>query len=266
MPTSVCPIHGLRYDPAITAGCSRCHAASATAATTRRSFLAFGAVGVSLAAAGVAVAQRGTSPPPVPPASELTDIQFGMHHGVLFEPAGTPRTRPCPLIVLFDPAGDARGIVARYAPAARAHGWLAASCSDVRNGTPDEDDDRAMNELLSYVGARRRVDQRRVFSGGHSGGACGAYRFAIVSSASVAGAIVECGHMGPWREVGDRAIASSRFYLFTRLNDFNRPATRALQQAMAAKGCRVTEVEAPGGHAPMTSDQVDAALRWMEAV
>jgi hypothetical protein len=59
-------------------------------------------------------------------------------------------------------------------------------------------------------------------------------------------------------------IAASRFYLFTRFNDFNRPATQALRTAMAAKGCRVTEVEAPGGHAPMTPEQVDAALRWME--
>jgi predicted esterase len=69
--------------------------------------------------------------------------------------------------------------------------------------------------------------------------------------------------MGPWRKVGDLASSKLRFYLFTREQDFNRPATQNLKEVMAAKGCRVTEVEAPGGHAPIESGQLEPALSWL---
>jgi predicted esterase len=119
--------------------------------------------------------------------------------------------------------------------------------------------------LLNYVRSHHAVDQARIFAGGFSGGACGAYRLAIVRSETVRGAIVECGHMASWRDVGDRADASLRFYLFTRDGDFNRPATRRLRDAMTAKRCRVTEVERQGGHAPMQDSEVAEAMRWMVA-
>ncbi len=68
------------------------------------------------------------------------------------------------------------------------------------------------------------------------------------------------GHMAPWREVGRRASASSRFYLFTRNDDPNRPATERLRDAMAGAGCGVVEVERPGGHAPMRPEEIGEAL------
>ena len=65
---------------------------------------------------------------------------------------------------------------------------------------------------------------------------------------------------------GDLASPRLRFYLFTRQDDFNRPATAALESAMQAKGCRVTRVERPGGHAPMEAGEVEEALAWMNRV
>ncbi len=271
MPTQLCPTHGLRYDPATASGCIRCRTPTKAPerTTSRRGLLTAAAAGATLATVSLAVralTSRASPAAPSAPVREFSEIAFGARQGILFEPASIPAGNACPLIVLFDPMGDAGGIVRRYSRAARARGWLAASCADVRNGTSDDADTEVMLDLVAFVSARRRVDPSRVFAAGMSGGACGAYRLAIVRPAVVRGAIVECGHMAPWREVGARATPGLRFYLFTRDDDFNRPATRSLRDAMAAKGCRVTEVEAPGGHAPMGGQELDAAVRWMDSV
>jgi predicted esterase len=197
---------------------------------------------------------------------EVTEVTLAPgHQGILFEPTGFDPSTPRPVILLFDPVGNAAGIVSRYAKAARQHRWLVASPFGVANGTPDDIDLNVMMLLLDYVRSRHAVDATRIFTGGFSGGACAAYRLAIVKSDVFSGAIVECGHMGSWREVGEMAARSLRFYLFTRGGDFNRPATRRLRDAMLAKGCRVTEVEGLGIHAPMFDAEVSEAMDWMEA-
>ncbi len=207
-----------------------------------------------------------TVPAPPTPIAEVTEVTFAPgHRGVVFEPERLGPWTARPLILLFDPGGNARGIVDRYSKAAHQHGWLAASAFGVADGTPDDADTTEMMFLLEYVRSHHPVDAGRVFTGGFSGGACGAYRLAIVKAEVFAGAIVECGHMGSWRDVGHMAGRSLRFYLFTRDGDFNRPATRRLRDAMQAKRYRVTEVERGGGHAPMEDPEVSEAMDWMEA-
>jgi predicted esterase len=195
---------------------------------------------------------------------DICDIEYGDgNKGALLEPTSVSTSTPAPLLLLFDPNGLARYIVGRYAAAARKLGWLAASSYDVRNGTREMADTHAMLDLLAFVRQRRAVDAAHVYTGGFSGGACEAYRLAIVADDTFAGAIVECGHMGPWRHVGNSATPRLKFYLFTREGDFNRPATGALFAVMQEKGCRVTKVEHPGVHAPMEGAEVDDALAWM---
>ena len=80
------------------------------------------------------------------------------------------------------------------------------------------------------------------------------------------GAIVECGHMGPWRELGARAKPESSFYLFTREGDFNQPATHKLHRAMYDARCRVKLEERRGGHTPMMPDEIGPALAWLASV
>lgn len=269
MPTELCPVHGLRFDPALSTGCSRCHQEreATSGSVPRRRLLAGGAAALATLGAAAAVykyrSRFGSSLGGR--ALEVTEVSWQGQTGAVFEPATVPLTTPAPLILLLNPSGNARGIAERYAPAAQKLGWIAASCFQVADGTPDEADKDALLGLLAVVQARRAVDSARVFAGGFSGGACGAYRLAIIESGTVSGAIVECGHMGPWREVGERATPGLRFYLFTRQDDMNRPATRTLKSAMEGKGCRVMEVEKEGGHAPMTPAELEDALAWISA-
>lgn len=224
----------------------------------RRSFVR--AAGAGVAVAGISLWSLRTSAHSVRPTP--WDIRYGnTGAGVMFAPSST---RPMPALLLFDPSGNAGRIVERYWPAASKRGWVLASSRNVRNGTPDESDRQEMLSLLAHVRTQASLDPRRIYAAGFSGGACGAYRLAIVESQTFAGAI-ECGHMGPWREVGSRVRAELSFYLFTRDADMNQPAMRELQRNMNAAHCRTLLAQRPGGHAPMSGDDVEGALQWLDA-
>lgn len=268
MPTVVCPAHGLRYDPEVSAGCIRCPrsvAATPSSPGVSRRGLLVGTTCLAATAAGAgALYQYREQLAPSFFSDDVSDIVFAEGQtGSLFEPPTVLPTVAAPLILLFDPNGLAHYIVNRYSAGARRLGWSVASPTGVKNGTRYSDDNARMNELLAFVRARRVVDSTRIFTGGFSGGACLAYRFVLLYPDLFAGAVVESGHMEPWREAGSRASSASRFFLHTRDGDFNRPATGDLERVMREKGCRVTKLERPGGHDPMDSADVEGALAWL---
>jgi predicted esterase len=253
----VCEEHGLRFDPAVQTGCPRCRPAPKR--TSRRWAVVGAAAALAAAGAAIFASRRAAPPTEAPkPGGTVAPLDYaGGRAGHLFVPASA-EAGPRPLILLLDPAGRSEAIVGRYALAAEKRGWLAASSSHVRNGTSDEADAAELVALLERVRAEHAVDPERIFAGGFSGGACGAYRLAIVRADLLSGAIVECGHMGSFREVGERVEATSRFYLFTRSQDFNRAATRTLHAELRRKGCRVDLAERPGGHEPMRPNELEA--------
>jgi poly(3-hydroxybutyrate) depolymerase len=265
----VCARHGLRYDPEQAHGCSRCIAEQAS--TTRRQLLRLGIGGALLGAAALAAKHAvdsglvGASHAPASPAGAAPKphaVTYGAgREGFVFAPESP--SGPRPLLLLFDPSGRAASIVRRYTAAAQQRGCIVAASSHVRNGSADADDERELLSLLDTLGTQYSVDAQRVYTAGFSGGGCGAYRLAIVRQNLVRGAIVECGHMGPWREVGGQARSDSAFYLFTRSTDMNRAATHELAGVMRAAGCRVQLAEEPGGHTPMEGAEIDAALAFV---
>jgi poly(3-hydroxybutyrate) depolymerase len=173
---------------------------------------------------------------------------------------------PKPLVLLFDPSGNAGASVTRWLPAANAAGWIVASTALVRDGTPDESDAREMLALLRALEIDFEVDRTRVYTGGWSGGGCGAYLLAILNPEVFRGGFIQAAHIGSWR---DRGLAGrvvrhdQRFYLFTRDEDFNRKGTLDLAKAMTAEGLDVALVERAGGHEGMRPDEVSAAIAWM---
>jgi poly(3-hydroxybutyrate) depolymerase len=202
---------------------------------------------------------------PAPPALRTEPYFVGdvRHDAVAFIPE---RRDAAPLVLLFDPGGHAETAVTRWIPAARAAGWIVASTPRTYNGTPDESDAREMLSLLRALEVDFKVDRARVYTGGTSGGGCGAYVLAILHPDEFRGGFIQTAHLGSWRDgelAGKVSRRDQRFYLFTRDQDFNRAGTHGLATAMQAAGLEVTLVEHPGGHEGMRSDEIGPAIAWM---
>ena len=171
-----------------------------------------------------------------------------------------------PLMLLLDPHGDAADIVARWHHAANRFGWIVASTPAIMNGTHSDQDMLHLLALLDAVATNWLVDRRAVILGGFSGGACGAYRHALERPDLFRGAIVECGHMGPFRDLQNQIRPGSLFFLATRIDDFNAPAMRTLAKELQDHGETVKLIELPGGHEPLTGADADNALEWINSL
>ncbi|MBN1397710.1 MAG: hypothetical protein JXA06_06745 [Bacteroidetes bacterium] len=171
-----------------------------------------------------------------------------------------------PLMLLLDPHGNAGDIVARWKNAANRFGWIIASTPSITNETPGNQDMLHLLALLDAVAAKWNIEKHSVILGGFSGGACRAYGNVLERPDLFRGAIVECGHMRPFREFQGQIRPGSIFYLASRTNDYNLSATRTLAKALEDRGETVKIAVLPGGHEPLLSEDTADALGWMDSM
>jgi len=195
---------------------------------------------------------------------QYNDSKGVRHRAYGFLPTAAEKKKALPMMLLMDPGGNALEVMNRYMPAAERRGWILASSPAIYNGTSDASDGRELQALYSYMCSSYKVNRSHVFLGGQSGGGCAAYAQVLLQPSLFKGAVAECAHMAPWRSYKDFAKSFMIFYLFTRTNDHNAPATRELCQAMKAKGMKVAYKELSGEHWGMMSSEVDEALKWLE--
>jgi predicted esterase len=174
--------------------------------------------------------------------------------------------KPRPLMLLLDPDGNAGDIVARWQYAADRFGWIISSTSTIMNGTSTEQDMLHLLALLDAVSVKWSVNRRAVILGGFSGGACGAYRHALERPDLFRGAIVECGHMGAFRDLKIQIHPGSLFFLATRTDDFNAPAMHTLAKTFEDHGETVKIIVLPGGHEPLIGADTYGALEWIDSL
>jgi len=174
--------------------------------------------------------------------------------------------KPRPLIMVLDPIGDATGVVARWRRAADRFGWFVASTPEIKDGTSDEQDMLHLLALLDGVAAKWPVDRQAVMLEGFSGTACAAYLHVIKRPDLFRGAIVECGHMGSFRNYRGHIRPGSLFYMAIRTDDFNEPAMRTLAKEFEHRGEIVKVIELPGGHEPLAGVGAVNALEWVNSM
>ena len=95
----------------------------------------------------------------------------------LFLPRAYTPDRAWPVILAFDPGGRGRTPVERYQAAADQYGFIVAGSNNSRNNSPEIG--RAVAAMSADVLSRFRVDERRVYVAGMSGGARVAFSVAL---------------------------------------------------------------------------------------
>jgi poly(3-hydroxybutyrate) depolymerase len=97
----------------------------------------------------------------------------------LFLPHAYTQDRTWPVILAFDPGARGRTAVERYQAAADQYGLIVAASNNSRNNSPEIG--RAVDAMTNDVMSRFRVDPRRVYVAGMSGGARVAFSVAFGS-------------------------------------------------------------------------------------
>ena len=89
----------------------------------------------------------------------------------VYRPSGFESGRRWPVILVFDPRGRSRMAAELFVAGADELGWLVLSSNDTRSDGPMDPNIRAINALWGELGTVHRIDPKRIYATGFSGGA-----------------------------------------------------------------------------------------------
>ena len=104
-------------------------------------------------------------------------------------PKSFAKDKNYPVLLLFDPQGDAHFAIKKYTEAADQFGFILMSTNSIKNGLDGETAGHVMQTLLGSIDNQLPVDPNRVYVGGFSGGARYAALLAM-SGSGIQGLIV----------------------------------------------------------------------------
>jgi poly(3-hydroxybutyrate) depolymerase len=174
----------------------------------------------------------------------------------LFLPRAYTPDRAWPVIFAFDPGGRGRTPVERYQAAADAYGYIVAGSNNSRNNSPEIG--RAASAMSADVMSRFRVDERRVYVAGMSGGARVAFSVALGSALRVAGVIASS---AGYPDDKPRKTLAFPVFATAGTEDFNHLELRRLDRNLTSPH-RLVVFE--GGHVWLSSGLAVEAVEWME--
>ncbi len=179
----------------------------------------------------------------------------------LYLPSGYREDRSWPVLFGFSPGGVGEEPVRLFQRAAERFGWILVGSNDSKNG-PLRPALAASDALWKDVQARFKVDVRRNYAAGFSGGARMAMRLALRHPRNFAG-LISIGAFG----TGDgllTGLGHLRFYLCAGQEDFNHWELLEGRQELESRGWKALADRFEGGHRWAPEASATAALTFME--
>ncbi|MDE3034003.1 MAG: hypothetical protein KGI56_10095 [Acidobacteriota bacterium] len=168
-------------------------------------------------------------------------------------------TASAPVLVLFDPGGDAAGALRRVAPAGDANGVVLVASTAFRNGLDDAAYARMLSDLKAVLA--RRFPDSPIWSGGFSGGARMSVGWAQQERGWIRGVVC----FGAFYDRGGLPPGGTRVFLACGTGDFDWEEMGRAREALMRSGYKVVWRAFPGGHQWPPREVIQAALRFVAA-
>ena len=174
----------------------------------------------------------------------------------LYLPSTYSAERAWPVIFAFDPRGRGRMPVERYQAAAEKFGYIVAGSNNSRNGSW-EVSMKAAEAMTADVSRRFKLEPKRVYAAGMSGGARVAMGLALGSNL-FAGVVASS---AGYHDAKPRKTVPFVVFGTAGTEDFNYHEMRELDRALTSPH-RVAIFE--GGHVWLSSELAVEAVEWIE--
>jgi len=193
--------------------------------------------------------------------ADVQCLKDASQHYALYLPSNFDPSRSWPVIFVFDPGARGRQGVERYQPAAEKYGYIVAGSNNSRNG-PIEPSMQAGSAMWNDVHARFRIDLRRHYLTGLSGGSRMAALTAMLCKDCVAGVFGQGAGFSPSLP----PTKETRFIYFGAIGELDFNYTELLQLDSDLEKLGVTHrIELfDGGHEYAKAETVADAFGWFE--
>jgi tetratricopeptide (TPR) repeat protein len=201
--------------------------------------------------------------PPMTPASgtlieRVTCADDSEQSYALYLPANYTADRAWPIVYCFDPGARGHRPVEKFQQAAELYGYIIVGSNNSRN-SPRVNLATAANPMLRDTHQRFRIDDRRLYAAGLSGGARVACSVAL--AAHFAG-VIACS--GSFADGGVPPQVALAFFGSAGREDFNYQEMKRVAATLAAQHTPQRLVIFAGGHEWLPAPVAAEALEWLE--
>ena len=183
----------------------------------------------------------------------------------VFSPSIYRTNAPSPLLVLFSPSGNGRGILNAFKESADEAGWILVGCDKLRNGFEENPlEHQVEDELLDDILTRIPHVPARVFFGGFSGGAERAYHLTARRDDGVAGVFA----VGGWLGLEKYYDLPYRQHMVVAMVNGNkdtsaRRSVLEVSDVLQKRACVIKEFLFDGGHQLPSKTTQAEVLAWL---
>jgi hypothetical protein len=173
--------------------------------------------------------------------------------------------KPPPLLVVFSPGGDGRGMMNQLRASANKVGWMVIGCDKLKNDTSEAEDFPIEGDLIRDLHMFIPYDRTRLYYGGFSGGANRAYHMTCHFKDPCAGILAFGGWLGGGE---DQKKPFQKNMAIAMVNGDTDPGARSWEEgdktALKHRRCEVKIFHFPGGHAVAPPNVIDEAIAWLD--
>jgi predicted esterase len=177
----------------------------------------------------------------------------------LYLPSRYSPDRAWPILYAFDAGARGALPVERFREAAERYGYIVAGSNNSRNG-PLAIADEALRAIVADAHARFRLDAKRIYVAGFSGGA----RVAVLAGVAIKAAGVIGAAAGFDASVQPSPSLPFAYFGTVGTDDFNYVELVQLDEALARSGVRHHLEVFEGGHDWPPAPLCTRAIEWME--
>jgi len=188
-------------------------------------------------------------------------------HGLSYHayyPKGYAYDRELPILILFSPGGNGRGIIHKFKPAADTHGWIVVGCDGFKNNMDEDVGREYFEEMLPDIEANVCHNPQELYMGGMSGGAWRAYHYSAHFDRPWKG-IVACGGWLGGEEYNGLEYPRKMAIAMVNGNDDNGANgwIERDEQTLKKRRCKVEVFNFDGGHVLAPSEVLSRAIEWI---
>ena len=184
---------------------------------------------------------------------------------IIYLPAGLSGNKRYPLVVMFDPGGNAQGMINMWKGISDRRKWILYASKKFRNGIEDwiAPEFSAFKEIVR----KYPIDKRRVVTTGISGGGMGAHMMAFFHPEMVRAVITNVGRINPsfMSDQGKKEYPRKKLAVFLAgTKDFNYKQMIEDCKFLKDLGWSTDWIEFDGGHEAAPPEVYERAADWLE--
>lgn len=178
-----------------------------------------------------------------------------------FLPSGYTPEKPWPTVFCLDPRARGKTAIERFVEAANEFGYIVLCSNNSRNGLDWKTISQIFSDFWDDAHLRFRIDEKRTYAAGFSGGSRLASTFASRCRGCLAG-VVGAGAGFPG-EIGPDAKSPFAYFGIIGVDDFNYGEMWQLKKRYAQLNIPYNFETFDGGHEWPKPDNIRNALAWL---